>query len=182
MIFKPLRIIIIIRKILRFEAVRASGAHMHARQLQSCPALWDPVACSPPGSSVPGVLQARVLEWAAMPSRGSSRPRGQTRVSRIGRRCFTMEPPGKPKASTHNTCYNFFLGLNLYCVQTLWLTGLLKSELETGFSLESKSLFKKSPINDNIPQLTFTEENIALNIFYICLKETGMLLFSYTAN
>lgn len=33
-----------------------------------------------------------------------------------------------------------------------------------------------------ISQLTFTEENIALNIFYICLKETGILLFTYTAN
>ena len=33
---------------------------------QSCPTLWDPVDCSPPGSSVHGILQARVLEWVAM--------------------------------------------------------------------------------------------------------------------
>ena len=39
--------------------------------------LW-PLDCSPPGSSVHGILQARMLEWAAMPSfRGSSRPRDQ---------------------------------------------------------------------------------------------------------
>ena len=44
---------------------------------QSCPTLCSSVDCSPPGSSVPGILQARVLEWAAMPSsRGSSWPRG----------------------------------------------------------------------------------------------------------
>ena len=33
---------------------------------QSCPTLGDPVDCSPPGSSVPGIFQARVLEWGAM--------------------------------------------------------------------------------------------------------------------
>ena len=34
----------------------------------SCPTLCDPVDCSPPGSSVHGILQARALEWVAMPS------------------------------------------------------------------------------------------------------------------
>ena len=43
---------------------------------QSCPTLWDPVDCSPPGSSAHGILQARILEWVAISfSRGSSRPR-----------------------------------------------------------------------------------------------------------
>ena len=42
---------------------------------QSCPTLWDPNDCSPPGSSVHGLLQARILEWVAMSySRGSSQP------------------------------------------------------------------------------------------------------------
>ena len=45
----------------------------HAKLLQSCPALCDPVDCSMPGSSVPVSLQARILEWVAVPSsRGSS--------------------------------------------------------------------------------------------------------------
>ena len=40
---------------------------------QSCPTLWDPVDCSPPGSSAHGILQARILEWVAISfSRGSS--------------------------------------------------------------------------------------------------------------
>ena len=48
--------------------------------------LCDPVDCSLPGSSVHGILQARILQRVAMPSsRGSSRPRGQTCVSCIGR-------------------------------------------------------------------------------------------------
>ena len=43
---------------------------------QSCLTLYDPVDCSPPGSSVHGILQARILQWVAMPSsRESSQPR-----------------------------------------------------------------------------------------------------------
>jgi len=41
---------------------------MHAESLQSCPNLFDPLDCSPPGSSVHGILQSRILEWVAMPS------------------------------------------------------------------------------------------------------------------
>ena len=55
-----------------------------AKSLQSCPTLWDSMDCSPPGSSVHGILQASILEWVAMPSsRGSSRPRDQTQVSYV---------------------------------------------------------------------------------------------------
>ena len=47
-----------------------------AKSLQSYLTLCDPMDCSPPGSSVHGILQARILEWVAMPfSRESSQPR-----------------------------------------------------------------------------------------------------------
>ena len=49
---------------------------------QSCPTLCDSMDCSPPGSSVHGILQARTLEWVAISyPRGSSQPRDWTRVS-----------------------------------------------------------------------------------------------------
>ena len=58
---------------------------------QSCPTLRNPMDCSPPGSSVHGILQARILEWVAIPFfRGSSQPRGRTRVSHIVDRFFTV--------------------------------------------------------------------------------------------
>ena len=48
---------------------------MHAKSLQSCLILCEPVDCSPPGPSVHWILQARILEWVSMPSsRGSSDP------------------------------------------------------------------------------------------------------------
>ena len=52
------------------------AATVAARSLQFRPFLFDPVDCSPPGLSVHGMLQARILQWFAMPSsRGSSWPR-----------------------------------------------------------------------------------------------------------
>ena len=58
---------------------------------QSCPTPCDPMDCSPPGSSVYGILQTRILEWVAIPfSRGSSRPRDRIWVSCITGRFFTV--------------------------------------------------------------------------------------------
>ena len=58
---------------------------------QSCPTLCDPMYYSPPGFSVHGILQARMLEWVAISfSRGSSGPKNQTQVSCIAGRFFTI--------------------------------------------------------------------------------------------
>ena len=51
---------------------------------RSCLTIWDPVDCSPPGSSVHGILQARMLEWVATSfSRGSYQPWDWTCISRV---------------------------------------------------------------------------------------------------
>ena len=42
------------------------GGASAAKSLQSCPTLRDPIAGSPPGSAIPGILQARILEWVAI--------------------------------------------------------------------------------------------------------------------
>ena len=47
-------------------AAAAAAAAAAAKSLQSCPTLCDPVDGSPPGSSIPGILQARTLEWVAI--------------------------------------------------------------------------------------------------------------------
>ena len=61
-------------------------ACVHAKSLPSCLTLCDTMVCSLPGSSVHGILQARILEWVAMPSsRGPSRPRDQTCFSYAGK-------------------------------------------------------------------------------------------------
>ena len=59
--------------------------HCYVKSLQLCPTLCDPMDYSLPGSSVCGIFQERILEyWTAISSsRGSSRPRDQTRVSYV---------------------------------------------------------------------------------------------------
>ena len=63
-----------------------------------CPTLCDPMDCSPPGCSFHGILQARILEWVAIPFfRGSSGPRDQTHVSYTGRRIlYALSHQGSP--------------------------------------------------------------------------------------
>ena len=58
---------------------------MCAKLPKSCPILWDLLwDCSTPGSSVHGILQARILEWVAtLSSRGSSQPRDRTHISYV---------------------------------------------------------------------------------------------------
>ena len=71
--------------------------YMHAKSLQPCLTLCDPVDCSPPCSSVHRILWARILEGVAMPSsRGSLQRRDWTRVPCIEGGFFLNEPPGKP--------------------------------------------------------------------------------------
>ena len=58
--------------------------YVHAKSLQSRSTLSNTMNCSPPGSSVHGILQARILEWVALlSSRGSSQPRDQTYTSYV---------------------------------------------------------------------------------------------------
>ena len=95
-----------------------SGIFLDCYTLSRISRVWlcNPMRCSPPGSSVHGILQARILGWIAMPSsKGSSWPRDRTQVSHvscIGRRIpgpgikpvspalagrfLTTRPPGKP--------------------------------------------------------------------------------------
>ena len=64
---------------------------------QSCLTLCNPVDCSLSGSSVHGILQARILEWVAISfSRGSSQPRDGTGSPALQADALPSEPPGKP--------------------------------------------------------------------------------------
>ena len=69
---------------------------------QLCLTLCYPVDCSPPGSSLHGIFQARVLEWGAISfSRGSSRPRDQTQVSCIVRKTlYLLSHQGSPSTGS----------------------------------------------------------------------------------
>ena len=73
------------------------NVHTHVLVTQSCPTLGDPMDCSPLDSPVHGILQARILEWVAIPfSRGSSDPGIEPRSPPLQADSFLSEPPGKP--------------------------------------------------------------------------------------
>ena len=73
---------------LHADSKRNQDEYVCVLAVQSCLTLSYPMNCSPPGSSVLGILQARILEWVAISfSRGSSQPR----VSRMAGRLFTSD-------------------------------------------------------------------------------------------
>ena len=72
-------------------SIYATTTNIKSEVTQSCPTLCYPVEYSPPGSSVHGIFQARILEWVAISfSRGSSQPRDWTQLSYIAGRCFNL--------------------------------------------------------------------------------------------
>ena len=81
---------------------------------QLCLTLCNPMDCSPPGFSVYGIVQARILEWIAIPfSRGTSQPRDRTLVSCIVGRFFTVWATGK---STYLYTHTFYIDGNMHLI------------------------------------------------------------------
>ena len=81
-----------------------------------CPTLCNPMDCSLPGSSVHGILQARILEWVAIAfSRGSFWPRDQILVfcTALQADSLSSEPPGKPDGGRVSWCFKCALDMNL---------------------------------------------------------------------
>ena len=131
---------------------------------QSCLTLCDPISHRPPGSSVHGILQARMLKWVAIPfSRGSSRPRDQTQFSLIAGKYFTTWAT-REALYLSNYCQNSSLGRlpwpdhslfyvlvaqlvkNLPAVQETWAHSLgWEDPLEKGMATHSSILAWRIP-------------------------------------
>ena len=111
-----------------------------------CPSLCDHMDCSSPGSSVHGILQARILEWGAIPfSRGPSWPRDQTQVSCIAGRFFTV-------SATRETC--LFILLRLIFCYAIFINHKLNHapslQVSVKFSSWNKNSLEKMWIRSNI--------------------------------
>ena len=112
------------------------GTCFHCRYsvTQSWPTLCDPMDYSPPGSSVHGTFQSRILEWVAISSsRGSSRPKDQTSISYISRfrfiyHCATWEAPilhlilaKRLRSDLHLFCNKHLFTSGIYIYSALYL-------------------------------------------------------------
>ena len=117
---------------------------------QSCPTL-----CHPMDYTVHWILQARILEWVAIPfSRGSSQPRDQTQVSALQVDSLTAEPQGKPNGYIICTCVCLCIWAslvaqivnNLSVMQNTWVQSLgWEDPLEKGKATCSSSLAWRIP-------------------------------------
>ena len=103
--------------------------------------------CSPPGSSVHGILQARILEWVAIPfSRGSSQCRNQTLVSFIAGRFFTiLSHEGSPLSLTQ---------YNKGKKQSVWILIVYHYNLCQMILLCKKAKWKKLMCQSDTPSLS----------------------------
>ena len=92
------------RKKIFFALVKLTSWGVPAQSLQSCSTLCDPMDHSLPGSSVHGILQARILAWVAVPSsRGSSQP------SEIEPRSSTLQVDSLPTVVMHSYTFLFLI-------------------------------------------------------------------------
>ena len=104
---------------------------------QSCPTLCDPIHYSLSGSSVPGVLQTRILEWATMSfSKGSFQHRNQMQVSHTAGRFFTL--------SHLSNEYSALVFFRIDWYDLLAVRGTLKSLLQHHSS--KASIFRRSAL------------------------------------
>ena len=81
----------------------AAAAAAAAKSLQLCPTLFDPIDGSPPGSPVPGILQARTLEWVAISFSNASKWKVKSE-SEVAQSCLTLSDPmdcSLPGSSIH---------------------------------------------------------------------------------
>ena len=94
---------------------------MYAQLLQLCPTLCNPIDGSPPGSSVHGIFQKRILEWVAISSsRLSSQPRDQTRLSCIAGRFFYHWAIVEACCGSFHILFFLFICSHLNTVIGLW--------------------------------------------------------------
>ena len=140
-----------------------------AKSLPSCQILCDPIDCSPLGSSVHGISQARILEWVAFPSfRVSSQPRDRTYVSCIGRRFFTTSTTYiYIRVYTHTYTLHFYCGLSqnveyssLCCIVGPCLSILLYILV---------CICKSQTPNPSLPQPSFSPLATSLFSIWVCL-------------
>ena len=160
---------------------------IHAKLLQSCTILCNLMDCSPPGSSVHGILQARILEWVAIPfSRGSSQPRDRTCIFCIVGRFFTAEP--SVRVLVTQSCLTLgdpmdcsLPGSSVYGI----VPGILQARILEWVAISSSRGSSQPRDRTHISYVSLTEGSLPLGppgkliIWHsVCLEPTHILLYT----
>ena len=159
---------------------RKTGCSSVVLVARLCLTLCDPVDYNPPGSSIHGILQARLLEWVAMPfSRGSSQPRDWTLVSCIAGRFFTIWATRevlreKGAEGLGNPEFLFLLVLLLISKPELecwWKVNMSRSGLSWVSLVQHFHCYGKNDIHNScgIQIVQFLWFHMWVKCFYICI-------------
>ena len=147
---------------------------------QSCPTLCDPTDCSPPGSSVCEILQARILEWVSIPfSRGSSQSRDRTcTLPHCRQILYRLSHQGSPESKkplcqivrAATTKYHKLSGLKqfIYCLTVLEARSP-KSRCQQGHALSES----KKGRNCSMPFSQFL--SLRLSLTWSCITPDAWL-------
>ena len=131
--------------------------YLYVLVAQLCPTLCDPINCNLPGSSVHRYLQARILEWVAIPfSRGSSWPRNWTQISCTAGKFFTIWATREAPITSIDFYINF---ISYYLAELLFVLVLLL--------VVSLTISRFIILSTKIDSLTFFSVPISLIIFYL---------------
>ena len=123
---------------------------------QSCWILWNPMDCSPPSSSVHGILQATIPEWVAILfSRGSSQTRDQSQVSCIAGRFLTVRATREAWLPLNHSLIEFWqllldYRLGIYVWIKLWKSGM--------------------QVEESRPPCSFKVEQVEMNVYFFSCK------------
>ena len=143
---------------------------------QLCLILCDPIECSPPGSSVHGILQATILEWVAIPfSRGFSWPRDWTQVSCIAGRFFTIWAAREAQNNGHKS--------NIQCKRNCILRWAWKLNPTDNIHLSQKADLKFPTcllgfhVNRRNSQVSFKKQKIQVSPSGLRMLADSAILF-----
>ena len=128
--------------------------------------------CSPPGSSVRGILQVRILEWVPTAfSRGSSQPRERTQVWCIAGRLFTSEPPGTPPSYDSQHLYFFSSLSKMNKIILSWLTLSMRHDVISNREHHSpmKSYYTGSFLSSITDYVIYLSSGGSLKYIYTCI-------------
>ena len=100
----------------------------YAKSLQSCPTLCDPIDSSPPGSVIPGILQARILEWVAISFSSAWKEKSESEVTQSRPTLSDLMDCSLPGSSVHGIFQARVLEWGAIAFSKLWLYGPLLAE------------------------------------------------------
>ena len=130
--------------------VDGNAAAAAAKSLQSCPTLCNPIDSNPPGSPVPGILQARLLEWVAISF--SNAWKWKVKVKSLSRVQLLVTPWTAAYQAPPSARQEYWSGVSL---PSLWWECNMAEKEKSGLDAENSLVFPHPKINQNFHKIHY---------------------------